>query len=56
MDVQNQQLKNLLERTDSTFKALMQEPGSIEKNTDYEKAKKALDLYVASLRSALATR
>ncbi|MCW8091718.1 hypothetical protein [Alteromonas sp. ASW11-130] len=56
MDVQNEQLKCLLERTDSAFKALMQEPGSIERNTDYEKAKQELDSYVASLRSTLAKR
>ncbi len=56
MDVKNQHLKSLLERTDSAFKALLQEPGSTERNTDYEEAKKALDSYVASLRSTLAQR
>ncbi|MCW8107492.1 hypothetical protein OPS25_03110 [Alteromonas ponticola] len=56
MDVQNEHLKSLLDRTDLAFKALMQEPSSIERNSNYEDAKRELDSFVARLRSILAKR
>ncbi|NMH59765.1 hypothetical protein [Alteromonas ponticola] len=56
MDVPNQHLKCLLERTDIAFKALLQEPDSVERNLAYEDAKKELDVFVSNLRSSLAQR
>lgn len=46
MDVSNDHLKQLLEQTDTAFKALLKEPNSYELNDRYERAKDALNAYV----------
>ncbi|GGW92981.1 hypothetical protein [Alteromonas halophila] len=56
MDVSNQHLKELLEKTDNAFKALMQAPDSTELNQAYDRAKLDLDSYVSSLRHTLNQR
>ncbi|QJR80123.1 hypothetical protein CA267_004685 [Alteromonas pelagimontana] len=56
MDVNNQHLKTLLERTDTAFRELLKEPDSYDLNIAYEKAKEELDSYIVSLRQTLAQR
>ncbi|WP_018983335.1 hypothetical protein [Salinimonas chungwhensis] len=56
MDVNNERLKILLHRTDSTFNALLKEPGSIELKHAYESAKEELDAYIAARRETLSRR
>ncbi|GAB5381460.1 hypothetical protein [Aliiglaciecola sp. M165] len=56
MDVNNQQLSKLLDKTDVAFKQLMQNPGSAEFNDAYEHAKQDLDVYLSELREQLKQR
>ncbi len=56
MDVSNEHLKNLLERTDTAFNALREQPGSAELSIAYEQARLELDNYVATLRNTLNQR
>lgn len=56
MDESNRYLKNLLDKTDGAFKALMEDPGSPERTRAYDQAKVELDAYVSSLRSTLNQR
>ncbi len=56
MDDTNQHLKHLLKQTDIAFKALMNDPGSLNLNEQYEQAKHELDCYTASLKHAITAR
>ncbi|GEA12546.1 hypothetical protein [Alteromonas sp. KUL49] len=56
MENSNIHLKSLLLKTDIAFKALMQEPSSVELNEAYEQAKTELDTYMVSLRNSLTQR
>lgn len=56
MDSNNQQLKELLEKTDHAFQALMDEPGSSELQSAYDEAKQELDHYVVKFREQLQYR
>lgn len=53
MEVKNDQLKYLLERTDIAFKALLREPDSRELTAAYDLAKQELDSFVTSMRQKL---
>lgn len=53
MDVSNDHLKYLFERTDVAFKALLREPDSAELNQAYESAKNELDSYIAVVRHSM---
>ena len=56
MDDSNQHLQYLILQTDIAFKALLEEPSSVELNQAYDSAKYALDDYVAALKNALHQR
>ncbi|MBU3021427.1 hypothetical protein [Aestuariibacter sp. A3R04] len=56
MDVSNEHLKALLEKTDLAFQALLREPDSEELNLAYEEAKAELDSYISSVRQRLSQR
>lgn len=56
MDVSNEHLKALLEKTDLAFQALLREPDSEELNLAYEDAKTELDNYISSVRQRLSQR
>ena len=56
MDVSNEHLKALLEKTDLAFQALLREPDSEELNSAYEDAKTELDNYISSVRQRLSQR
>lgn len=56
MDETNKHLKVLLERTDSAFRALMQEPDSEQRSLAYEDAKSELQNFITSLKSSLTQR
>lgn len=56
MDVNNQQLNRLLDKTDVAFKKLLQNPGSTEFNDEYEHARQDLDIYLNELREQLKQR
>ena len=56
MDVSNEHLKALLEKTDLAFQALLREPDSEELNIAYEDAKAELDNYISSVRQRLSQR
>lgn len=53
MDVSNEHLRHLLERTDEAFRALMEEPSSDDLNDAYEQAKEELDHYVTTIKASL---
>ncbi|GAB2685043.1 hypothetical protein Q4574_17745 [Aliiglaciecola sp. 3_MG-2023] len=53
MDVSNRQLTLLLNKTDSAFKLLRDNPDSIEYNNAYEEAKQELDYYLGNIRDSL---
>ncbi len=56
MDDPNKHLKHLLSQTDIAFKALMRDPASMSLYDQYERAKKELDNYTASLKRTLLQR
>lgn len=56
MDVNNQHLSKLLDKTDIAFKRLMQNPESPEFSDAYEHAKSDLDHYLTALRVQLKQR
>ena len=56
MDVSNEHLKSLLEKTDLAFQALLREPSSDELNNAYEAAKDELNRYITSMRHNLSQR
>ncbi|WP_181898310.1 hypothetical protein [Alteromonas aestuariivivens] len=56
MDVSNEHLKYLLDRTDVAFQAVMREPECDELHLEYEYAKTELDQYVAVVRQNLTSR
>ncbi|MEG3766188.1 hypothetical protein [Alteromonas sp. 14N.309.X.WAT.G.H12] len=56
MDVNNDHLKALLEKTDKAFQALLKKPDSEELNCAYESAKNELNQYISAVRSNLAKR
>ena len=56
MDVSNEHLKSLIERTDQAFQALLKEPDSSELSEAYEAARVELDSYVSSVRHNLSHR
>ena len=56
MDVSNEHLKSLLEKTDEAFQALLKEPDSDELNDAYEAARVDLNSYISSMRHNLAQR
>ncbi|GAC15042.1 hypothetical protein [Aliiglaciecola lipolytica] len=53
MDVNNRQLTQLLDKTDATFKRLLDNPGSAEHTLAYEEAKQELDFYLDNMRDSL---
>ncbi|GAA0859658.1 hypothetical protein [Aliiglaciecola litoralis] len=53
MDANNTQLTELLDRTDSAFKQLMQDPNSSECSHAYENAKQELDYFLFNMRDEL---
>ncbi|GAA6186025.1 MULTISPECIES: hypothetical protein [Alteromonadaceae] len=53
MDVSNRQLALLLDKTDSTFKLLRDNPSSVEYSNAYEEAKQELDCYLDNIRDSL---
>lgn len=56
MDVNNEQLKMLINETDKAFKLLLRDPDSIDLNDKYEQAKRELNEYVVCLRKRLGER
>lgn len=56
MDVSNEHLKSLLEKTDQAFQALLKEPNSDELNDAYEAARAELSTYISSMRHNLSQR
>ncbi|WP_296052752.1 hypothetical protein [uncultured Alteromonas sp.] len=56
MDVNNQLLKELLHKTDIAFRALLDEPASLERQSAYDEAKIELDRYVVKFREQLQFR
>ena len=56
MDVSNEHLKLLIERTDQAFQALLKEPDSDELSNAYELARGELNNYVSSVRHNMSQR
>ncbi len=56
MDVSNEHLKLLIEKTDEAFQALLREPDSDELSNAYEAARVELNSYVSSVRHNLSHR
>lgn len=53
MDANNQQFTELLNKTDSAFQKLLDNPGSSEFTHAYESAKQELDYYISHMRDEL---
>lgn len=56
MDVSNEHLKLLIEKTDQAFQALLKEPDSDELSDAYESARGELNNYVSSVRHNMSQR
>lgn len=53
MDVNNRHLKKLCDNVDRAFQGLLKEPESLERNLEYEAAKRELDTFVLAMRYQL---
>ena len=53
MDANNRHFTELLDKTDSAFKRLLDNPGSPEFTNAYENAKQELDFYISHMGDQL---